>query len=1340
MVVNADVCFPFSHASPITYDTYLAASPPALSSTRPASQASCDPLPRLPTPNVRLPAPRAVPWSSPCPGIPLRWEGLPFWKTYPFHIHDPDSKERPGYNLVAIEPPQIRSMRCLGPEITAQGVLPCTRCRDLTVDVDVLKERAGRNYQRINAEEALNNIQIREKLGAAKERENSLKLKNVNLANSLKAAQTHLSEFKDVFNFIAHHSVPALHRIFLNAGKKGWSAKTLRRKLQLAVDGDYHAKNFSQYEIDLAIVLYELGGAAAVYAMNHSIFALPSLNTIQPFRRQNNIVPCVDGLRFTDISENITALFGPHKVRNGTKSGAMTEIKPILSPHTLSFDEVAAERKIDYMPATDKMAGLCTEHIAALDTVKIGKNIETVEAAVTAVREGKVHVAQEITVGAISRLSETGYGAKPVLMAPSCKRGDWKECLRAMEIVLEAWRRSPDGEKKHGEIVAVAADGDKKRRAAMFILTMHSEILPGNPLYPFVQALLGLNLRVGRNNLTGDSDWKHLDKRLITCLLSPLGIAVKEDFDPSEMQEFEAICLLAEVFDAQLQPFINTTLSISEQITSLVQFSHLLCALYLQNGPSFLPNQLYGDLQTMVKNAVLMVPKTRLINGQLKVFICLLGDDVLEALFGRSRIIGGHSPNSSTAELQHRFNSALILDHIFEQHPELELKPRRLALFRMRDFDHLRPRHFTGELRADSCDLDSCWKIAVQNAEEILRKFRVKMVVPFAELFKRADTDLMRPFGGKYPAISAEVDRSMVNLSSYYDDTASTIDPSTINPNKSTLTVDFDELIACETAQRVAESREGPHSVFAEIDADGHLCHKKAVVRTLFDMTHDMRSSHDRLQRVRGFTIGGKSWTREDNPDNEKVSASTHFQLGNLFTTLVCYNGTHLGLAVAKCTLIKRGSAGSKSASVSAIPLGELHLSTSPYTLSGRVFSLIPLTADSNPRQWAWNGQFISFSLLKKKSAGTEEISRLRNLQFCVSSCLIDPIHEKARDVNTVDLEVPFDRENTWVFSDKDLLESWYRLWNRLLANTALHDKFPRFTGICDGEFPYKVASSAVRCTELQGIVYSSPIAGTAIEESNITRHTCRICQKVVKDTDRQMHIGQHILKTLCGVADSSAKFPVSNSYPCGTCGGPTSDGACKIQIKSGKVDSNCPSAYPFLISAPAKFKETRPCTNVPIVCPFRCDETHWKYNFHKHLADRHPSWRDIISPTFLTQIQITRAEQLALQIPAGRLFALDIQIGGGGGGYPKWKSRDSAINLPREITCVVIRPICHLLLRAPGRLLSFRSEKLTRVTYSSHYSQLRLAPAKQAGCHWSWKRNSARSSGPGGQRVCCRC
>jgi hypothetical protein len=105
--------------------------------------------------------------------------------------------------------------------------------------------------------------------------------------------------------------------------------------------------------------------------------------------------------------------------------------------------------------------------------------------------------------------------------------------------------------------------------------------------------------------------------------------------DPSEASELEALSIPGETFNALLQPFINVKLLLSEQIQSLIKSSHLLCALCLQNGTSFMSNQLYSDFQTMVKNAVLLVPKTRLINGCLKVYICLLGDDVLEVLFGR---------------------------------------------------------------------------------------------------------------------------------------------------------------------------------------------------------------------------------------------------------------------------------------------------------------------------------------------------------------------------------------------------------------------------------------------------------------------------------------------------------------------------------------------------------------------------------------------------------------------------------------------------------------------------------------------------------------------------------
>ncbi|KAK7021441.1 hypothetical protein R3P38DRAFT_2518576 [Favolaschia claudopus] len=82
-----------------------------------------------------------------------------------------------------------------------------------------------------------------------------------------------------------------------------------------------------------------------------------------------------------------------------------------------------------------------------------------------------------------------------------------------MEIVLECWKRSKHGEQLHGPILSVSSDGCPKRRYAMFMMCMHSEILPGNPLYPFICDLPGLNRRVGKDNLTNDPDYKHEFKR-----------------------------------------------------------------------------------------------------------------------------------------------------------------------------------------------------------------------------------------------------------------------------------------------------------------------------------------------------------------------------------------------------------------------------------------------------------------------------------------------------------------------------------------------------------------------------------------------------------------------------------------------------------------------------------------------------------------------------------------------------------------------------------------------------------------------------------------------------------
>ncbi|KAJ6601644.1 hypothetical protein B0H10DRAFT_2167389 [Mycena sp. CBHHK59/15] len=295
--------------------------------------------------------------------------------------------------------------------------------------------------------------------------------------------------------------IPALHRLLVNAAEYGWSAQRILDHCKLAKDGEYAAQNYTRYEIDLANLLYELGGGGAVYAMNHSIFALPSRDTIQPYRRQANLMPSLNGVRVSEISGNIAALFRPQESEEGTVMAPTG--KPAIFGHTLSFDELAIERKVDYMLKTDEMGGFCLEHLPALDTIKVGKDTQTVEAAVAAVRAGKVHISHETLVGAISRLSETGYGAPPVFMGPSCKTGTWKDCLQTMEIVLEVWKRSIYGERLHGPILAIASDGDAKRRLALFMMCMHSEILPENPLYPFICDLLGFNWRVGRNRALG---------------------------------------------------------------------------------------------------------------------------------------------------------------------------------------------------------------------------------------------------------------------------------------------------------------------------------------------------------------------------------------------------------------------------------------------------------------------------------------------------------------------------------------------------------------------------------------------------------------------------------------------------------------------------------------------------------------------------------------------------------------------------------------------------------------------------------------------------------------------
>ena len=434
-------------------------------------------------------------------------------------------------------------------------------------------------------------------------------------------------------------------------------------------------------------------------------------------------------------------------------------------------------------------------------------------------------------------------------------------------------------------------------------------------------------------------------------------------FNPSERKTHRALSLLGEMFDALLFPFVSPDSSLSQQITSLAKFAFIACALFLGSEADFMPHHLYGDLQCMVKTAIMRVAHMKNLDPERQVFLCLLGDDVLEVLFGRSRMIGGHSPNVDPGELRNRFGAAFRLDSIFQKYPEWEKRSRRLKLKRNRDTDHLSPRHWTGELRASSCDLEACWKGGMSQAETVLAKFGkpFQFNVLFAD-WQKTGVDLMRPKGGKYPGISKEIDRSLAV------DTDST--PEDIDENYRDFLA-FDGKAVYEAERKAAEQRvDEEHSIWMELDG-GKPAHKKTILRIFMDPTLDVdyNKSHDRLLRVRYFSIGGRGWDQSASRRAPAIPNANTFVLGSLYATLICVDQKKICVGILQCTSLK-----SASQYLDQAPADELALPDSTYEVSGQILSLVPMLFEEDTRtqgqssiSWAWDSQFVALNTAKSR-------------------------------------------------------------------------------------------------------------------------------------------------------------------------------------------------------------------------------------------------------------------------------------------------------------------------------------------------------------------------------------
>jgi hypothetical protein len=136
--------------------------------------------------------------------------------------------------------------------------------------------------------------------------------------------------------------------------------------------------------------------------------------------------------------------------------------------------------------------------------------------------------------------------------------------------------------------------------------------------------------------------------------------------------DLKSINLLSAVIESFLTPFIDTSLSLFDQVQFLSRYSHLAFAFFHAHQCAFMLYQLYYDTQTTVKNAMFCCTKQQILDPNAPFYLGDVGDDPLEILFGHTRMIGGHNSVCSYAQAIDRLGAAKDIDGVFRRHPDLD--------------------------------------------------------------------------------------------------------------------------------------------------------------------------------------------------------------------------------------------------------------------------------------------------------------------------------------------------------------------------------------------------------------------------------------------------------------------------------------------------------------------------------------------------------------------------------------------------------------------------------------------------------------------------------------------
>ncbi|KIJ30600.1 hypothetical protein M422DRAFT_53688 [Sphaerobolus stellatus SS14] len=898
---------------------------------------------------------------SNCCGIILQIPGNIF-TSYPWHLHH---FENMSYIFSGIEESgtkfRIRSKKCT--DFPEAGKESCNMCLHMDTGAELrrIRERVEASLPATMNFRFYNFTQLCELLAKKNLQLNELKLKTLNLSRQVQTLTTKIDDHKRMVVAIATSDLPSVSRLV--------NPQEIMYRIKAAKESVYHVKGFTPRHFDMSKLVLILGGPRLLTAVAKE-FDLPAKSSVYAKMPSPYIAPSIQFPLSSEINANLQTLHNAHVL--------WPNDSPPRHGMGIMVDNIAIEERPRYDGRQGAILGFCREHSTNFDLRVV--TVENMEDLASHLKCGVFHRATEATVASLAAYGAENYSPATFLISGTCKAETADMQVQLWETIIDSWYSTPH-------------DGDATFRRSLHAVCMKKILQRTSPLWSFLGPLVYMNLGCGNHEILADKDMKYKLKNYASHLRTASGFFIGHTqitppmlrhafrkyldmdeaalnilFDPKDHQNVpKAIRLLSAVRDLNenedftrievnypitflgkilgyfIDPFVKTSWSLSQQLTSLSALAHTLFHCWRMDGSKFCAGSLYYHIQSLIKNIYWDVAKQKVLDVTQSLYINQRGSDRLEQEFGNWRTMD-HNRNMDLAQLGEHAGIGAELSRIYGEHKEWFCGHRRLNLQEAQGIDHTNPQSFTGDLVVGNASLITSWRKGRITAEGIMKQFNIpgaQVAFDITTMEDGSTIDMLRPCG--------------VYVGLRQDDTLT----------------DFTEIEAV-----------------APIRALSKWLHKASAVRIIFNNPwDDGRKTTERLTRVKGYSRDGPR--RSINSDS---IFGDDFMIGQLVATFIRVNNK-ASLAILKVTkLVQDGMESLESIHPSK-------LSDRRLAIHGQVLNL----NHSASGMWTWTGRWESLNLpikgkeKTKASAKSKKISPKSllvetrgNLVMAVNPCLTE--------------------------------------------------------------------------------------------------------------------------------------------------------------------------------------------------------------------------------------------------------------------------------------------------------------------------------------------------------------